>query len=109
MAREITDILSEKKGEDIVLLDTRAASSIADYFVIATAGSVRQIKAITDEVSKTLKKKKKPPLGIEGVPESGWVLMDYGAVLVHIFDPGTRDYYDLEGLWNEAKVIAKIQ
>lgn len=91
------------------MLDTRQVSSIADYFVIATAGSVRQIKAIVDEISKTLKKKKRIPMGVDGEPESGWVLMDYGSVIVHIFDAGTRDYYDLEDLWREAKVVAKIQ
>ncbi len=108
-AHEIADIISDKKGSDIVVLDTRPVSSVADYFVIATVDSERQAKAIIDEIEKQMKARHILPLGIDGEADSGWVLMDYGDVLVHIFDPGTRDYYQLEELWNRAPTVVRIQ
>jgi ribosome-associated protein len=108
-AREIADIISDKKGSDIVLLDTGKVSTIADYFVIATADSERQAKAIIEEIEKKMKALSKKPLGIDGESGSGWVLLDYGDVIVHIFDPGTRDFYDLEDLWSNAPVVVRIQ
>lgn len=109
LAHQIVDILSDKKGEDIVLMDTSPVSFIADYFVIATAGSDRQLKAMLDEIERALKAQEVRPLGIEGEPDSGWVLMDYGSVIVHLFDAGTRDFYDLESLWSAAKILTRIQ
>ncbi len=91
------------------MLDTRPISSIADYFVIATVDSERQAKAIIDEIEKQMKAHEVRPLGIDGDAGSGWVLMDYGDVVVHIFDPGTRDYYQLEELWDKAPTIVHIQ
>ncbi len=91
------------------MLDTRPISSIADYFVIATVDNERQAKAIIDEIEKQMKEREVRPLGIDGDAGSGWVLMDYGDVLVHIFDPGTRDYYQLEELWDKAPTIVRIQ
>lgn len=91
------------------MLDTRPVTSIADYFVIATAQSERQIKAIVEEVLKKTKALKIRALGVDGEAESGWVLMDFGDILVHIFDPGTRDYYQLEELWNGATTVVRIQ
>ncbi|MGE5138359.1 MAG: ribosome silencing factor [Rudaea sp.] len=108
-AHEIADIISDKKGSDIVVLDTRPVSSVADYFVIATADSDRQAKAIVEEIEKQMKAKEIRPLGIDGEIDSGWVLMDYGDVLVHIFDPGTRDFYQLEELWSGAPTVVRIQ
>ena len=91
------------------MLDTGKVSSIADYFIIATADSERQAKAIMDDIEKKMKEANKKPLGIDGEANSGWVLMDYGDVIVHIFDPGTRDFYDLEDLWSNAPVVVRIQ
>jgi ribosome-associated protein len=108
-AHAIADMISDKKGSDIIVLDTRPVTSIADYFVIATAQSERQIKAIVEEILKKMKAHKILPLGIDGEAESGWVLMDFGDILVHIFDPGTRDYYQLEELWNGATTVVRIQ
>lgn len=108
-AREIAEIISDKKGSDIVLLDTGKVSTIADYFVIATAESERQAKAIVDEIEKKMKAHRKLPLSVDGEINSGWVLLDYGSVIVHIFNPGTRDYYDLEDLWSNAPVIVRMQ
>ena len=108
-AHELADIISDKKGSDILILDTRTVSSIADYFVIATAESERQIKAIVDDIQKKMKAHKILTLGVDGEAESGWVLLDYGNILVHIFDPGTRDYYQLEELWSNAPTVVRIQ
>jgi len=108
-ARQIAEIISDKKGEDIVILDTGKVSTITDYFVIATAENDRQAKAIVDEVEKRMKEYRKLPLSVEGESSTGWVLLDYGDVIVHLFDTGTRDFYDLEDLWNNAPVVVRMQ
>ncbi|MBI4786118.1 MAG: ribosome silencing factor [Chloroflexi bacterium] len=109
LARTIVDIISDKKGEDVLMLDTRPISFIADYFVIATADSARQLKAISDEIQKQLKKHATLPLGVEGTADSGWVLLDYGGVIVHLLSPEMRDYYLLEKLWANAPVVVRMQ
>lgn len=109
LARQIADIISDKKGSDIVILDTGKVSSIADYFVIATVDSERQAKAVVDEIEVKLKKFRKMPMTADGEVGTGWALLDYGDVIVHIFDEGTRDFYDLEDLWNNAPVVVRIQ
>lgn len=102
-------LISDKQGADILLLDTRPVSFIADYFVIATAHNERQMKALADEIQKQLKKKSILPLGVEGTPQSGWILMDYNSVVVHLFSVAMRDYYRLEKLWERAPVIVRMQ
>jgi ribosome-associated protein len=102
-------LISDKKGEDILMLDTRVVSSIADYFVIATAGNERQLQAIAEDVQRQLKKHKVLPLGVEGKPETGWILLDYNGVIVHLFNPAMRDYYNLEALWEHAPVVVRMQ
>ncbi len=109
LARLIVDIVSDKKGADILLLDTRPVSFIADYFVIANGESERQLKAIADEIQKQLKTHSVLPLGVEGTPASGWVLLDYGGVITHLFSPAMRDYYRLEQLWVRAPVVVRMQ
>ena len=109
LAHEIADLISDKKGSDIVILDTGKVSSIADFFVIATVDSERQAKAVVDDIEKEVKKQHKKPIGVDGEPGSGWVLIDYGDVIVHIFNPGTRDFYDLEDLWSNAPIVVRIQ
>ncbi len=91
------------------MLDIRPVSPIADYFVIATADSERQAKAILDEIEKRMKAEHVRPIGTDGEPGSGWILMDYGDVLVHLFDPGTRDFYQLEELWSHAPTVVHIR
>lgn len=91
------------------MLDTRFVSIIADYFVIATADNERQMKAIADDIHKQLKKRSILPLGVEGTPESGWTLMDYNGVIVHLFSPAMRDFYRLEKLWERAPIIVRMQ
>jgi ribosome-associated protein len=108
-AREIAEIISDKKGSDIIILDTGKVSTIADYFVIATADSERQAQAIVDDIEKKMKAHKRLALGGDAESSSGWVLLDYLDVIVHIFDPGTRDFYDLEDLWSNAPVVLRMQ
>ena len=84
-------------------------STIADYFVIATADSERQAKAMVDDINKAMKQEKKKSFGKDAETTSGWVLLDYGDVIVHLFDPGTRDFYNLEELWSNAPVVLRIQ
>jgi ribosome-associated protein len=109
LARLIVDLISDKKGVDILLLDTRPVSFIADYFVIATGESERQLQALADEIQKQLKKHRVLPIGVEGMASSGWVLLDYGSVIVHLFSPALRDYYRLEKLWERAPVVVRMQ
>ena len=96
------DIVSDKLASDIVLLDTQGVCSFTDYFVICTGESTRQLKAITDAISEGLKKEDVRPLHEEGPAESGWVLLDYGDVVVHVFGSFERDYYQLDKLWDTA-------
>ena len=92
------------------MMDVREVTTISDYFVICSGGSDRQLKAIVQHVTEELKKEGYPVMGRpEGEPSGGWVLMDYGDVVVHAFLPEQRSYYDLEGLWNEAKTLVRIQ
>jgi ribosome-associated protein len=105
----ILDLISDKKGADILLLDTRPVSFLADYFVIATADNERQMKAIADEIQEQLKLHALRPLGVEGTPASGWMLLDYNGVIVHLFSLAMRDYYRLEQLWERAPIIVRIQ
>lgn len=109
MSRAIIDLLEEGQAEDIVLLDVSEVTIIADYFVICSASSQRQIRALADNVSRELKGDVGRPLAVEGEPDSGWVLVDYGDVIVHIFMPEVRRLYDLETFWKNAKTVVRIQ
>lgn len=109
LARKIVDLIVEKKGSDVTLLDIRPISVIADYFVICSGSSERQVQAIVEEVVDRVKADNIRPLHVEGMPSSGWMLIDYGSVIVHIFAPATREYYQLEKLWSKAKTVVKIQ
>jgi ribosome-associated protein len=105
----IVDAVSERLGSDIVLLDMQEVSLLADYFVLCNADSSPQFQAILDEVTTETKKAGARVLHVEGGRDSGWVLLDYGSVVVHVFDPELRAYYDLEGLWKKAKLVVRIQ
>lgn len=95
-------------GADILLLDLAGLTLIADYFVIATAETDRQLNAMAEEIVAELKGEGRAPLHIEGLAEAGWVLLDYGDVVVHLFLESQRDYYDLEGLWSKARTVVRI-
>ena len=111
LARQITDILVEKQAEDILILDLQALTPITDYFVICTGTSQRQLRALQQAIHEGLKQgaERVAPVGIEGQPDSGWLLMDYGDVIVHLFEAETRAYYCLEELWGAGRIVARIQ
>ncbi|MAS35858.1 MAG: ribosome silencing factor [Anaerolineaceae bacterium] len=109
-ARHIVDVLDEHKAENIVLLDLRPDTVIADFFILCTGTSDRQLKALVDHIKVGVKEAfERRPFSEEGTADSGWMLMDYGDVVVHMFLEDVRSYYDLEGLWNEANVLVSIQ
>ena len=100
---------SDKQATDIALLDVRQVCSFADYFVVCTAESERQMRAIHEEVEQVLKKEGVVPAHREGTPDSGWLLLDYGDVIVHIFALFEREYYQLDALWSQAIPVVRIQ
>jgi ribosome-associated protein len=91
------------------MLDMEGVSLLADFFVLCDAESPPQFRAISDEIDKQAKVAGARRLHLEGEAESGWVLIDYGSVVVHIFDPRLRQYYDLEGLWSRARLVVRVQ
>ena len=105
----MVEAASDKQAMDIVLLDTRGVCSFADYFVVCSGDSVRQIQAIYDEVGHILKREGILPHHHEGTIDSGWLLLDYGDVIVHIFAPFEREYYQLDKLWSQAVPVVRIQ
>ena len=109
VARRIVEAAEDKKAADIILLELGELTTVADYFVICSGGSERQIDAIADGILGTLRDDGVRPIGREGTPESHWVLLDFGAVIVHVFTPPERDYYQLERHWSQAKTILRVQ
>lgn len=106
----MVDVVADKLAEDIVLLDIREQSVVADYFVICSGASQRQLKAIVNGLTREIKTEHHiSPWYAEGEAETGWVLLDYGDVVVHAFAPEVRQYYDLESLWSESPVLLKMQ
>jgi len=109
LARKSVEAASDKQANDIVMLDTRGVCSFADYFVICSGETRRQIEAICDEIHGVLKKEGTMLRRREGAPGSGWMLMDFGDVIVHIFSTAEREYYQLEKLWSKATPLIRIQ
>ena len=109
LARKIVEVASEKLAADIELLDVREICSFASYFVICTGESERQIKAISDDIEQSLKKEGVLSHHREGALDSGWLLFDFGDVIVHIFAPFEREFYQLTELWSEAVPVVRIQ
>ncbi|HNA90531.1 MAG TPA: ribosome silencing factor [Anaerolineales bacterium] len=105
----MVNALEDKKGEDIVLLDLKEIVSFTDYFILCTGTSDRMLDALAntaiDEIRKKYKKKSKK----QGNSRDGWVVVDYGDVVVHLFSPDQRDYYQLEELWEDGKVLLRVQ
>ena len=96
---------SAKKALNLVILDVAELTSIADVFIICSGRSNRQVNAIADSIVVNLKKHKIKPLSVEGTREGHWVLLDYGHVIIHVFYEPVREFFDLEGLWMDAKRI----
>lgn len=96
---------AENKGRDILVLDMRSCTPLFDYFILATGTSRRQIHTLAEETDAALRAEGDHRLGIEGYEASKWIVQDYGDILIHVFDPDTRDYYKLEELWADAKTV----
>jgi len=109
VARKAVEAASNKQAVDIVLLDARTVCSFADYFVLCTGETDRQIRALQEEVKHSLKKEGVLSIHHEGTIDSGWLLLDYGDVIVHIFATAEREYYQLEKLWSKANLVLRIQ
>lgn len=101
--------LEEKKGEDILLLDIKEIAPLADYFVLCSGTSDRMLDALINAVQESVKKEHHIRPRIEGSPGDGWILADYGDVIVHLFSPERRNYYRLEELWSNGKVVLHLQ
>ena len=97
--------LQEAHGEKVTALDVRGVSSICDFFIIAQGRSTRHVQGTADKLRELLKKKRIYPLDVEGEREGKWILLDYGDIVVHLFYEPMREFYDLEGLWHEARTV----
>src|SRR6266545_1750826 len=101
--------LEDKKGEDILLIDIQNIASFADYFIICNGTSDRMLESLADAIREAAKKNFDLNPGVEGKPVDGWLVIDLGDVVVHLFSPEQRDYYDLEKLWDRGKVLLRLQ
>lgn len=104
-AEKIAQALYDKKARDIQVLDISELTSLGEYFVICTCGSSVQVKACADEVEEKMAEEGIHPAHREGYQSGDWILMDYGTVIVHIMQKQTREFYDLERLWSDAKQV----
>lgn len=109
VAKTIVDVAADKKASDVTLIDIRELSVLADYFVICTGANRRQIQAIASAIDDKMTELHVNTRGREGNAEGGWVLLDYGDVIVHIFGPMEREFYRLERLWSEAPTVVYLQ
>lgn len=109
ISRTIVEALEEKKGEDIILMDIRGLASFADYFVICSGSSKRMLQSLADAAVDSVRSQHHYRGRIEGEPQDGWMLIDFGEVITHLFSPDRRDYYHLEELWSEGKIMLHLQ
>jgi ribosome-associated protein len=109
LARRTVELAEDRLASDIVMLNLHNLNAIADYFVICTGESDRQLKAILDAIDEGIGKEFGRNARAEGTPDTGWVLLDFGDVVVHIFSVAMRDYYRLERLWNKATPVVVVQ
>lgn len=105
MTKLVIGALEDKKAEDIRVIDISEVSVIADYFIIADGSNSNQVQALIDNVEETLGKKGYHPKQIEGYQSASWILMDYGDIIVHVFDKENRLFYDLERIWKDGTSI----
>lgn len=102
-------VLEEKKGEDILVMDIHELCDFADFFVLCTGTSDRMLQALADDVQEKMKQRYRLYGRVEGLPQHGWVLLDFGDIVLHLFSPDRRKYYRLEELWNKAKILLHLQ
>lgn len=100
----IAKIIDDKKGEDIVIIDIKGLSSFADYFLNVTAGNVRQVESLADEIHKRLLAMEVEPKNIEGKANSGWILIDTGDIIINVFGREEREKYQIEKIWSDGKI-----
>jgi ribosome-associated protein len=106
----LVDALLDKKGIDILVLDIHEQAIFADYFIICSGESEPQIRALSQAVLEAAKQTgDRLPKGVEGQPGDGWVLVDFGEIVIHLFAPAKREYYDLESLWHNGRVVVRMQ
>ena len=105
MAALAVDAIKDKKGEDVKILDISEISTLADFFIIAGGSNRNQVQAIADNVQEQLGREGFNTKNIEGYDSANWVLLDFGDIIVHIFDNDNRLYYDLERIWRDGKLI----
>ncbi len=105
LASMAVKLAAEKKAQDMLLLEVGKVSIIADYFIIGTGATAIQVHAICDHLIEKLKKEGYYASRVEGYREGWWVVLDYGSVVIHIFQPESREFYDLERLWSEAPQV----
>jgi ribosome-associated protein len=108
LAHLIVEIATDKKANDILMLRTAEVTSMADFFVICSGRSDRQVQALARSIVDQLREQGIRPLGVEGLSSGRWVLVDYASVVVHLFTPQEREYYGLERLWSEAAPVVRI-
>ncbi|MCQ3938640.1 MAG: ribosome silencing factor [Chloroflexi bacterium] len=101
--------LEDKKGEDIVLLDIKGIASFTDYFVICTGTSDRMLDALANAAMDDMRRKHRKKAKKQGNSRDGWVVVDYGDVVVHLFSPDQRDFYAIEELWEDGKVLLRLK
>jgi ribosome-associated protein len=108
LAHRIVEVASDKKASDVVLLRTAEVTTMADYFVICSGRSERQVQVLGHAIVDELRKEGIRPLGVEGRGTARWILLDYGSVIVHVFAPEEREYYGLERLWSNATQVVRV-
>ena len=108
-ARKAVDVASEMQAVDILMLDVSDVSSFADYFVILSADNRRQMEALAEDLAQTLKQAGASLHHREGTADSGWVLLDFGDVLLHVFATEAREYYRMDQLWSKGRTVVRIQ
>ncbi|MBN8603936.1 MAG: ribosome silencing factor [Candidatus Moraniibacteriota bacterium] len=105
MAKAAVKAAAENRGQDVTVLDLTGVTSLFDFFILITGGSRRQLAAIADEIERALKAIGEKKLSVSGLEEGRWVVMDYGSIVIHLFDDETRSFYNLENLWADGKPV----
>jgi ribosome-associated protein len=109
IARRVVELAEDKQAHEIVLLDIRSQSTIADYFVICSGDNDRQLRAIVEYIDEKVQQEFGLNPRREGSPETGWIVLDYADIVIHVFSPSQREYYRLERLWSKVPPVVVVQ